>query len=91
MVATHPKNMIFLAIIILLPHTSLNMDISYAYEPTTSHWCGANMITPLPNPMYYAVACFNNAIPEMGFWVVEAGGDLNSATYKSFVQMRPTS
>ena len=90
MVATNPKFLIFLAVITLLPHTPLCLYVGYSYEPTTSHWCSANMITPLPNPMYYAVACFNDGVPEKGFWVVEAGSDLNSASYKSFVQMKPT-
>ena len=45
------------------------------------------MITPLPQPMYYGVACFNNGPPQKGFWVVETGADKNSASYKNFVQI----
>ena len=80
----------FIAPLILAAFAAANIPaISYSYEPGGSHYCLSNSIWPLPDPLYYAIGCFNSGIANEGFWVFEVAPDLKSGTFKSFVQTFP--
>ena len=75
-----------ITILMLITLSRANIPaISYSYETGGSHWCLSNSIWPLPDPLYYAIGCYNSGIPNEGFWVFEVAPDLNSGTFKSFV------